>query len=251
MAKFDFPFELYFESAQDVPAPYHFEAKIECLSKNETIAQIRFLGREDFTEGDIIAQGLNPKSDWTWKGFLPEIWQNRIQQNLEKFQNKEPHLPDHISFFCAVDKNRNEYFPLNVDQRLEEFYNELMQAIFEMAGIEQGLFLGFQFKDDFGNSLKITGEVSFANLLFNYNINEREEVKTLRWVEIKKLMNHLFMGEFDADLAEEELKHSKSFSVYIGDGLWYTAGKSWSKPRAIKDYFDKLEFMLNKYFIND
>lgn len=251
MSKIKYPFQIFLESAQDIPVPYHFEAKIDFLSEEKAEVAIRFLGREDYTEQDLIAQGLNPKDEWNWNGKIPDTWLNRIQQTIQNFQTKEPKFPDAYSFIGLMDADKVEYFPSQLNQRIEEFSNELMQALFEIIGIEQGLFLGFQFRTPSNEFIRITGEVSFANLNFVYNISKSDEERILNWPEIKKLMNHLFQAEFDPEKANEELKQRNSFSVYIGDGLWYTAGKSWDKPRGIRDYFDKLEFMLNKYFVND
>lgn len=248
MSKINFPFEIYFESAQEVVSPFHFEAKILFKSAGAIEANIRFLGREDFTEADLLAQGMNPKAEWNWQGKLSEQWIDRIFIQLDEFGPREMKLPEGISFLCLVDSQGKEFFPQKLTEEQEEFSNELMQAIFELAGIEQGLYLGFQFRAGENEFKKITGEVSFANLSFTYNFNEGEKNFELPWKETKILMNQLFLGEFDFENGEEIIRNNRSFSVYIGDGYWYTAGKSWAKPRGHKDYFDKLEFMLKKYF---
>jgi hypothetical protein len=125
---------------------------------------------------------------------------------------------------------------------------QLMQAIFEVAGKEYPLFLGFQFKDENDTWNKYQGEMSFANLNFTYS-NSSGQVETISdWDKLQDIVNTVFIAEFITDKALEDIKKSSSFAVFQGDGFWYIAGDSLRKPSGNTNYFDILEMKLRELF---
>lgn len=246
-------FKLYYESPQDVPAPYHLEAKLalELTAKNEinVQAEIQYVDREDFSKEDLLAEGLQPENHWEWSGQLPTIWIPILTERLKGFKIGEA-SPKSYEPFIGIELANGEFLKPKAKLEQEDlFVQELMQAIFEVAEKEFPLDLGFQFKNSADQWMLVEGELSFAERKFRYIVNGNQSVvQTIDFQPIQQLMNDLFIGEFFAEKAEEKLKNTHSFAVFPGDGLWYVAGNSWKKPNGNNQYFAHLESQLVKIF---
>jgi hypothetical protein len=246
-------FKIYYESPQDVPAPYHLEAKLafELNGKGDLAvqAEIQYVDREDFSKEDLLSEGLQPENHWEWSGNLPAVWKSILVERLKAFRLGEA-SPKSFEPFIGIELANGEF--LKPQAKLEQedlFIQELMQAVFECAEKEFPLDLGFQFKNVKQEWMLIEGELSFAERIFRYIKNgNQSEIKTIDFEPIQELMNDLFIGEFFAEKAEEKLKNTHSFAVFPGDGLWYVAGNSWKKPNGNNQYFEHLESQLTKIF---
>jgi len=148
---FNQDFKLFYESPSDIPAPYHFEALFEFKSfendKLELSLHVQYLEREDFTNEELISEGLSVEDKFEWSGDLPIIWKNRLANSFSKYKSGSCDPKDAEPFIAIEAANSSTYVPrfLGFEENLVQ---ELMQAIFEVAGKEYPLFLGFQFKDE-------------------------------------------------------------------------------------------------------
>jgi hypothetical protein len=244
-------FKLFYESPSDIPAPYHFEALFEFKSfendKLELSLHVQYVEREDFSSEELIAEGLSVEDKFEWSGDLPIIWKNRLALSFSKYKSGSCDPKDAEPFIAIEAANSSTYVPRFLDFE-ENLVQELMQAIFEVAGKEYPLFLGFQFKDENDTWNKYQGEMSFANLNFTYS-NTSGQVETISdWDKLQDIVNTVFIAEFITDKALEELKKSSSFAVFPGDGFWYIAGDSLRKPSGNTNYFDILEMKLRELF---
>lgn len=248
---FNQDFKLFYESPSDIPAPYHFEALFDFKSfDNDTLAlslNIQYVEREDFSAEELISEGLSVEDKFEWSGELPLIWKNRLAISFSKYKSGSCDPKDAEPFIAIEAANSSTYVPRFLEFE-ENLIQELMQAIFEMAGKEYPLFLGFQFKDLNDSWNKYQGEMSFANLNFTYS-GSNEQVETISdWDKLQDLVNTIFIAEFIADKAVEDLKKSSAFAIFPGDGLWYIAGDSLRKPSGNTNYFDILEMKLRDLF---
>lgn len=244
-------FKLFYESPSDIPAPYHFEALFEFKSfendKLELSLHVQYLEREDFSSEELIAEGLSVEDKFEWSGDLPIIWKNRLALSFSKYKSGSCDPKDAEPFIAIEAANSSTYVPRFLDFE-ENLIQELMQAIYEVAGKEYPLFLGFQFKDENDTWNKYQGEMSFANLNFTYS-NSSGQVETISdWDKLQDIVNTVFIAEFITDKALEDLKKSSSFAVFPGDGFWYIAGDSLRKPSGNTNYFDILEMKLRELF---
>jgi hypothetical protein len=244
-------FKLFYESPSDIPAPYHFEALFEFKSfendKLELSLHVQYVEREDFSSEELIAEGLSVEDKFEWSGDLPIIWKNRLALSFSKYKSGSCDPKDAEPFIAIESANSSTYVPRFLDFE-ENLIQELMQAIYEVAGKEYPLFLGFQFKDENDTWNKYQGEMSFANLNFTYS-NSSGQVETISdWDKLQDIVNTVFIAEFITDKALEELKKSSSFAVFPGDGFWYIAGDSLRKPSGNTNYFDILEMKLRELF---
>ena len=248
---FKHDFKLFYESPSDIPAPYHFEALFEFKSfendKLELSLHVQYVEREDFSSEELIAEGLSVEDKFEWSGDLPIIWKNRLALSFSKYKSGSCDPKDAEPFIAIEAVNSSTYVPRFLDFE-ENLIQELMQAIYEVAGKEYPLFLGFQFKDENDTWNKYQGEMSFANLNFTYS-NSSGQVETISdWDKLQDIVNTVFIAEFITDKALEDLKKSSSFAVFPGDGFWYIAGDSLRKPSGNTNYFDILEMKLRELF---
>ena len=247
------PFKFYYESPQDVPSPYHFEATLvfEFLETQEVAvqAEIQYVDREDFSKEDLIAEGLMPDNQWDWKGVLPAVWKPILEKQLKNYKQGEA-SPKAYEPFVGLELSNGEFMkPLAKLEQEDFFIQELLQAVFELAEREMPLDLGFQFKDENGQWMLVEGELSFSQRIFRYIVNgEQSTIRTADFDAIKSLMNDLYIGEFVSEKSEEKLKNSNCFAVFPGDGFWYVAGNSWKKPNGNQQYFANLEDQLTNLF---
>jgi hypothetical protein len=248
---FKHDFKLFYESPSDIPAPYHFEALFEFKSfendKLELSLHVQYVEREDFSSEELIAEGLSVEDKFEWSGDLPIIWKNRLALSFSKYKSGSCDPKDAEPFIAIEAANSSTHVPRFLDFE-ENLIQELMQAIYEVAGKEYPLFLGFQFKDENDTWNKYQGEMSFANLNFTYS-NSSGQVETISdWDKLQDIVNTVFIAEFITDKALEDLKKSSSFAVFPGDGFWYIAGDSLRKPSGNTNYFDILEMKLRELF---
>lgn len=248
---FKHDFKLFYESPSDIPAPYHFEALFEFKSfendKFELSLHVQYVEREDFSSEELIAEGLSVEDKFEWSGDLPIIWKNRLALSFSKYKSGSCDPKDAEPFIAIEAANSSTYVPRFLDFE-ENLIQELMQAIYEVAGKEYPLFLGFQFKDENDTWNKYQGEMSFSNLNFTYS-NSSGQVETISdWDKLQDIVNTVFIAEFITDKALEDLKKSSSFAVFPGDGFWYIAGDSLRKPSGNTNYFDILEMKLRELF---
>jgi hypothetical protein len=248
---FKHDFKLFYESPSDIPAPYHFEALFEFKSfendKLELSLHVQYVEREDFSSEELIAEGLSVEDKFEWSGDLPIIWKNRLALSFSKYKSGSCDPKDAEPFIAIEAANSSTHVPRFLDFE-ENLIQELMQAIYEVAGKEYPLFLGFQFKDENDTWNKYQGEMSFANLNFTYS-NSSGQVEIISdWDKLQDIVNTVFIAEFITDKALEDLKKSSSFAVFPGDGFWYIAGDSLRKPSGNTNYFDILEMKLRELF---
>lgn len=248
---FNQDFKLFYESPSDIPAPYHFEALFEFKSfRNDSFElslHVQYLDREDFSNEELISEGLSIEDKFEWSGELPIIWKNRLALSFSKYRSGTCDPKDAEPFIAIESANSSTFVPRFLDFE-ENLVQELMQAIFEVAGKEYPLFLGFQFKDENNTWNKYQGEMSFATLSFTYT-NSSGQLETItNWDKLQDIVNTVFIAEFIADKALEDLKKSSAFAVFPGDGFWYIAGDSLRKPSGNTNYFDILEMKLRELF---
>lgn len=247
----DKDFKLFYESPNNVPAPYHFEALFDFKpSDSESFfltLNIQYLDREDFTNDELITEGLSVEDKFEWSGELPSIWKNRLSNSFLKYKSGSCDPKDAEPFIAIETPNSLTFVPRFLEFE-ENLIQEFMQAIFELAGKEYPLFLGFQFKDHNDVWNKFQGEISFANLNFSYTNFEGAIQIISDWDKLQELMNTLFIAEYNTEKAFEDLKKSQVFAIFPGDGFWYIAGDSLRKPSGNTGYFDTLEMILRDLF---
>ena len=246
-------FQLFYESPNNVPAPYHLEASFTFegfLSDNPRVeVSIHYIDRDDFSREELLAEGLNVEDQFTWSGDLSIAWRNKLETSFLLFQSGSCDPRDEEPFITLEAADTTTAVPISLETE-DTLMQEFMQAILEVAGNEMPLYLGFQFTDADGEWIRIEGEMSFFDLKYTYRSGgENGPVRfTDQWNELQELMQVLFIGEFIFEKGVEDLKPKTQFAVYPGDGKWYVAGDTWFRPSGNKAYFDLIEDKLRNLF---
>ena len=67
-------FQLFYESPNNVPAPYHLEAAFtfeDFLSDKPRVeVSIQYIDRDDFSREELLAEGLNVEDHFEWSALL-------------------------------------------------------------------------------------------------------------------------------------------------------------------------------------
>ncbi len=246
-------FQLFYESPNNVPAPYHLEASFTFegfLSDNPRVeVSIHYIDRDDFSREELLAEGLNVEDQFSWSGDLSIAWRNKLETSFLLFQSGSCDPRDEEPFITLEAADTTTAVPISLEIE-DTLMQEFMQAILEVAGNEMPLYLGFQFTDADGEWIRIEGEMSFFDLKYTYRSGgENGPVRfTDQWNELQELMQVLFIGEFIFEKGVEDLKPKTQFAVYPGDGKWYVAGDTWFRPSGNKAYFDLIEDKLRNLF---
>ncbi len=246
-------FQLFYESPNNVPAPYHLEASFTFegfLSDNPRVeVSIHYIDRDDFSREELLAEGLNVEDQFSWSGDLSIAWRNKLETSFLLFQSGSCDPRDEEPFITLEAADTTTAVPISLEIE-DTLMQEFMQAILEVAGNEMPLYSGFQFTDADGEWIRIEGEMSFFDLKYTYRSGgENGPVRfTDQWNELQELMQVLFIGEFIFEKGVEDLKPKTQFAVYPGDGKWYVAGDTWFRPSGNKAYFDLIEDKLRNLF---
>jgi len=252
-ARLEKKFQLFYESPNNVPAPYHLEAAFifeDFLTENPRVeVSIQYIDRDDFSREELMAEGLNVEDQFVWSGNLSIAWRNRLETSFLLFQSGSCNPRDEEPFITLESSDTTTAVPISLETE-DTLLQEFMQAILEVAGNEMPLYLGFQFTDADGEWTRIEGEMSFFDLKYTYRSGgENGLVRfTDQWIELQELMQALFIGEFIFEKGVEDLKPKTQFAVYPGDGKWYVAGDTWFRPSGNKGYFDFVEDKLRELF---
>jgi hypothetical protein len=252
-ARLEKKFQLFYESPNNVPAPYHLEAAFifeDFLTENPRVeVSIQYIDRDDFSREELMAEGLNVEDQFVWSGNLSIAWRNRLETSFFLFQSGSCNPRDEEPFITLESSDTTTAVPISLETE-DTLLQEFMQAILEVAGNEMPLYLGFQFTDADGEWTRIEGEMSFFDLKYTYRSGgENGLVRfTDQWIELQELMQVLFIGEFIFEKGVEDLKPKTQFAVYPGDGKWYVAGDTWFRPSGNKGYFDFVEDKLRELF---
>lgn len=246
-------FQLFYESPNNVPAPYHLEASFTFedffSDKPRVEVSIHYIDRDDFSREELLAEGLNVEDQFTWSGDLSIAWRNRLETAFLLFQSGSCDPRDEEPFITLEAADTTTAVPISLETE-DTLMQEFMQAILEVAGNEMPLYLGFQFTDADGDWKRFEGELSFFDLKYTYRTSgENGAIRfTDQWKELQELMQVLFIGEFTFEKGVEDLKPKTQFAVYPGDGKWYVAGDTWFRPSGNKAYFDLIEDKLRDLF---
>lgn len=245
------PFTLYYASPEPVEPPYQMEARLSCSGWDHAPLhwkfQLRYLDREDFSKADLQAAGLSLASEWSWEGSLPKVWTQRISRSLEAWKpgNPRSNAQDPELF---VESQGQVWVPKDPGTEEETWVQALFQGIMELADKEEPLYLAFQFLDTQGKYKRIQGHLSFAALQFSFEDMQGGEGLCSDWEGLQTLMLDFYQGDFNPELAREELKQNRGLAVFPGDGWWYVAGEGLRQPHGNKSFFSKLETSLQKLF---
>lgn len=190
-----------------LPPPHAFAYTLELDFLEDELKvkyELEFLNRDEITLEEIEEEGFSTDDDFSWTGSLGKAWVDDLYDDLLDVELEEESEDFNIYLHMEIQDKEVDMAGLAVlaedwDYRLQE----LIQAIYEKAGIEEKLKLQFIHIQ--------TGENTFYQLEASFehktcNINK----KPITWEELHQLMSDVYTIDFEGEEVEKPSK----------EGLW-------------------------------
>lgn len=190
-----------------LPPPFAFAYTLDLDFADDEINiqyHLEFLNREEITQEEIEDEGFSMDDDFSWQGILGKVWAEDLKEDIEHIELEEESEDFNIYLHAEIHNEGKERSGLAVlaedwDYRLQE----LIQAIYEKAGIEAPLHLSV-INIDSGTTSKYEVEGSFEHQKSAVN------GQPLDWDVLHDVMSDIYTIDFD----QEPVKNPKE------DGLW-------------------------------
>ncbi|VXD12057.1 hypothetical protein [Marinoscillum sp. 108] len=190
-----------------LPPPLAFAYTLEMEFHEEEIKiqyDLEFLNRDEITLEEIEEEGFSENDDYSWTGTLGKAWVEDLYDDLLEVDLEDESEDFNIYLHMEISHDGQEDSGIAVmaedwDYRLQE----VIQAIYEKAGIEDKLKLKFIHQAN--------GERSFYELEGSFEhktcqINQKD----ISWDELHQLMSDVYTIDFEGESVEKP----------SGDGLW-------------------------------
>lgn len=210
-----------------IPPPFCHKYKITISKsspeKYQVDLNLEYYARNEITEEEIVDEGFTLDDDYKWKGKLPLVWGQEIENRLKTANWKKKSSPgDGGSEFIIiiVQNNHSEILRPATIRIWEIFVQEIIQAIFELSKKEAPLQISFVSGSSDNISQKIDFTYSFSNRVVQLNSTQKGE-KSMRWEEGQKLLKYIFNLDYLPENSFEHIPKKQSNYISPGDGLWY------------------------------
>ncbi|MBC8112181.1 MAG: hypothetical protein H7Y04_14080 [Verrucomicrobia bacterium] len=229
--------EIKFETASYIPPPFcHYYHLVIKKDSNRWLADFEctYHHREDLTDEDLALEGFTGEEDRHWKGEITEnlvteltrkFSQTKLIAEKEQLEDDENYLSLTFDTQTGTPKNRTDW---------EYFLQEIIQGIYEQAGLEKPLEIQF-LKLEKNHSLQIKMQVLFAKRQANLSVEQNHQKKTFiveDWQTISRLIAIVFNLDFFAEEATKKTPVQAGNYLETGDGLWYELGKTARAEKA-------------------
>lgn len=232
---------IYYHTGAHVPPPFCFELIIDVDFVPDGCGldlKLNYTHREDLSAEEIENEGFTDHDDFQWNGHLPTAWRVYMEEFISKAKKgeseKQPNFV--ISAPEGIKSVDNEY-------QVEDFVQELIQAVFEASKTERTWQLALLI-----NSNKISKtteiEISFAERKVH-----RPHGKDLSWQEGKKLMELIYKCEIIDENIRKRMPEDDGLFLSFEKGLWYKLGQGLVSPYGNKQQIKKLETFLENLFL--
>lgn len=229
------PISIFYTSPFDVPAPYSYEVSFEFNDELNLDFQLIYTNRDDLTEDEILNEGFSENDNFSWKGKLVEVWQNEIENLLDKTTYRNSLQDQEI----IIKSEGEEKAPKNYKE-WNLLIQDLIQAVFETSGKEMPWQLNLLVIKN-GEIKKQELKVLFAKREVDFAFGSNFQMD---WSRAKKLMELIYLGEFDEQKASTKLPDKEGIYLCFDQETWYKMGQAITNPHGNKGYLGKLEFEL-------
>lgn len=249
-----------FDAGNAVPPPYHYAYQLEIKPAEPDVPctyAIQYLHREELTEEEILDEGFTLNDNWQWQGNLPENWQQAIleqtgKQSWPQKPEKQKDDESQISIILTGKDGKVLFKGRPADPQVWEYFNqELIQAIYELAGKEASFQLTYKEISSGNPALEIQVEASFARRTITASRQEENERKIKvhpDWKELKNIMKLVYLPHYDYDHAREQEPKKRGKYINTGEGLWFKFDEGLVEPNKKSQALPRLEEMLKGLF---
>lgn len=232
-----------------LPPPYSFDYQLIISPKADGLEvdfKLHYTDRDELSEEEILDEGFTMDDDYSWRGMLPAIWTKELSalHEKEKWQKEPlPKVENYLEF--SLDDDTEVLFA-RAQENWEYFFQEMIQAIYELSGKEMRLMLSFWDLSE-RSHLKIDLEVLFADrkALVEIDQDGSQLSKELDWATLKDILQWVYTADFVYEKAET--KAPKLYGKYLntGEGYWFNFGKSLKNPGKNSDVLATIERKLH------
>lgn len=214
-----------------LPPPYRHQIHTR-LQKGEAgwkvTFTIEYLDRDEVSEEEILEEGFTLEDDFEWEGPLPEAWAQHFAEAMKvtTFPHDQPKatlLEPQIQIAWRTGiADAQAKVPAETGY-WEYLLQELMQAIYELAGLERPLEVSWRQVPKNPPAQQISLEAQFAQRSATLKVMEDEQTvatQLIPWEEVKECMRHIYQYEFDVLRAKPKLPQKRGTYLYLGEGGW-------------------------------
>lgn len=239
----------FFYDSGPVPPPYchHFEL-IVYMKDNKISADfsIEYYGREELSEEEIYEEGFNLDDNYNWNGEIPQIWKHLLIEQIAKIEKGE--IQDEQLESVEISVDDQDTFVPETSKQIVVTLNGLVQAIYELSGKEQPLFIDYILNKSNKSLIK---ELMFSFANRSVIVSTRKSLKEndpeshqMSWEKGEDFMRTLFTLDFHPEQAKSKIPKIDGDWVSTGDGLWYQLGQSATNPSSELDLVAKTKQLL-------
>lgn len=214
-----------------LPSPYLYELKVSLKRYTDGLGvklDKSYLDRDDWTEEELLEEGLDPRPSIHYSATLPQRWLQQLEALLALPEGKKaglqtiqlegevPYSPKDLSFMGLW---------------LEELY----QALVESNKEEAPLYLEFIFIEKNGQKAQSEVSISFETLNMSVKRNDGSKQVENNWSRIRNWMHFVFAGE-EGQEAKGVIEPSKAgtYLRFASEGPYLEIGKDWILPDEVK-----------------
>ena len=236
-----------------IPPPFCHRYKIEISNtspdKYLVDLHIEYYDRDEISEEEIFEEGFSLDDDYSWKGNLPLVWGQEIENKLKSanWKKKSPRRDDGSEFTIRlVQHNQSEILHPATIRVWGIFVQEIIQAIFELSKKEAPLQIGFLAGSSDNQSQKIDLTYSFANRVVLLESLQKGN-SSMDWEEGQKLLKYIFNFDYLPENSFDKIPKKQSNYISPGDGLWYELSPNENANKETIALIDRLIKTLKRY----
>ena len=210
-----------------IPPPFCHRYKIEISNtspdKYLVDLNLEYYDRDEISVEEIFEEGFSFDDDYSWKGNLPLVWGQEIENKLKiaNWKKKSPRRDDDSEFTIRlVQQNQSKVLQPATIRVWEIFVHEIIQAIFELSKKEAPLQIGFLAGSSDNQSQKIDLTYSFANRVILLDSPQKGN-SSMDWEEGQKLLKYIFSFDYLPENSFDKIPKKQSNYISPGNGLWY------------------------------
>ncbi|MEQ8470425.1 MAG: hypothetical protein RIC35_04535 [Marinoscillum sp.] len=180
-----------------LPPPFAFAYTLELDFKASELHikyNLEFLNRDDITLEEIEEEGYSKDDDFSWSGTLSKVWVESLKNDLQNIDLEDESEDFNIYLHVEIDNDQSGLAVMaeDWDYRLQE----LIQAIYEKAGIEDKLKMKIIHLD---GSTREFYELEGSFEERNGKVNNR----LIEWDDMHQLMSDIYTIDFEGESVEK------------------------------------------------
>lgn len=244
-------------STENIPAPFSYTYSLLIDLNNQSkemmlpvTYELCYTERDDLEDEEILDEGFSLNDDYNWSGQLPPIWFSALKEiyaNTSWHQKELTHPKNSTSILkiTLTDKEGNIYkkTPANQDS-WEYFFQELIQAIYEISKKEMPLEVKYKEIDERKQEMLISIQPFFSSRTVEVKIEKEKqalEQKQIPWMDLKPILKSVYFPDYDYQYALEKIPNKVGKYIDNGEGVWYEFGIGVKNPDKNINSLDKLE----------